>query len=681
MVYKLYFRLKKWAATNRTRLKYLLVLVILSLFISAMWIFYQNYADLQLSLLLKTYLNCLVSHLNWFWNICVDYYIQLPLHISIWVISLQYTFILLFVTFGLLFMLVAITNLFFLSFLGLYGVFFCSVISLFLFWVSSVLLYFLILQSNLCFKLNLGSWFFLMKNFQVHLDLFIDHLSITYILLILTISLFVQFYTFSYFRFEPLTDRLILFLNLFIISMILLVTAGNIIVLFLGWELIGLTSFVLINFWVTRKSTLKAAYKAFVFNKFSDGSFLFVLILFVVCFQEIDICVIINQAYLLNNQTICILFFEISIIEVVTAFLLITACIKSAQFGGHLWLPDSMEAPVPASALIHSATLVSAGLFLLLRFNVFFELSNYTYYAIPFIGAVTSFYGGLCAAFQSDVKRILAYSTISHCGFLVTSFTTHLFDFTLFYLYVHGFFKAGVFLCVGNVIRFGGGYQDFRRMGQFSKYLPFETFLAAIGLFNLAGIPFSLGFYMKHYFFTSLNLNFYATASVVYILSLIGALTGVFYSFKLYYYVFFDFKKSKKNVYTKNLSEQLKSRYFSNTSLASNVSILSLFTFAYIIIFHAFYLLSNKYFIISDSVLVENTKWILLNVTNDNFLWNVSYINWFVLLNLVSVLTNYWRKITNFTIVYKNTLIWFYKLTSIMFFTRILSTYTFFFVV
>jgi NADH-quinone oxidoreductase subunit L len=168
-----------------------------------------------------------------------------------------------------------------------------------------------------------------------------------------------------------------------------------------------------------------------------------------------------------------------------------------------------MEAPVPASALIHSATLVSAGLFLLLRFNVFFELSNYTYYIIPIIGSITAFYGGISAAFQSDLKRILAYSTISHCGFLMVSFSSFMIDYTLLYLYVHGFFKASVFLCVGNIIRFSGNYQDFRRMGQFAKYLPLECCLSFIGLLNLAGLPFTLGFYMKHCFFITLTKQLY----------------------------------------------------------------------------------------------------------------------------------------------------------------------------
>lgn len=207
-----------------------------------------------------------------------------------------------------------------------------------------------------------------------------------------------------------------------------------------------------------------------------------------------------------------------------------------------------MEAPVPASALIHSATLVSAGLFLLLRFNNLFELSNYTIFLVGLISALTSLYGGLSAMFQSDIKRILAYSTISHCGFLIVSFFFFSTEVTIFYLYVHGFFKAGVFLCVGNVIRFSNSYQDFRRMGGFAKYLPSDCFFISVGLFNLGGLPLSIGFYMKHSLLTVLQQNSYFNSFIL-TTCLFGALTGLFYSYKLLDYVFFDFKKTKKYIY------------------------------------------------------------------------------------------------------------------------------------
>ena len=156
-----------------------------------------------------------------------------------------------------------------------------------------------------------------------------------------------------------------------------------------------------------------------------------------------------------------------------------------------------MEAPVPASSLIHSATLVSAGIFLILRFYPIIEFSCYGGVVLSVIGSVTASYGGIVASYQADVKRVLAYSTISHCGFLIVLCSFNIQEYTILYLYVHGFFKAAVFMCIGNVIRFSKNQQDFRRMGMYSKYLPFECFCVFICLFNLAGLPFSICFFYK----------------------------------------------------------------------------------------------------------------------------------------------------------------------------------------
>lgn len=546
-------------------------------------------------------------------------------------------------------------SLIFSSYLGLYGIYVFNLVSLASCWISTLFLFFDTLQFNQFYKINFGVWFHIFANLKIPFEFYLDTLSITYVMLITTISIFVQLYTFSYFRYEPLTDRLIIFLNLFIISMVFLVTSSNLIMIFLGWEMIGLTSFVLINFWVTRKGTLKAAFKAFTFNKFSDVCFFFFILILFLNLNELDVVVLNSQAYTLYFTTFSFLSWDLSVLELADFFLLLTACVKSAQIGGHLWLPDSMEAPVPASALIHSATLVSAGIFLLLRFHVFFELSSVVYYLIPIFGALTSFYGGLGALYQSDIKRILAYSTISHCGFLMISFSTYLTDYTLFYLYIHGFFKACVFLCVGNVIRFGGNYQDFRRMGSFYKYLPFEHFLILVGLFNLGGLPFSLGFYMKHFFFISLNNYFYLNL-ILQIFCLLGALTGLFYSFRLYYYVFFDFKKAKKYVYLKAFSSKLESKFSSNTSLASNIAILGLFFSAYVISLACFFFLKNSYLTLTDYTTVYNTNWINLILLNANFLWNMGYLNWIILLNCFFLILNFWRKNINTILIYNTTL-------------------------
>jgi len=207
-----------------------------------------------------------------------------------------------------------------------------------------------------------------------------------------------------------------------------------------------------------------------------------------------------------------------------------------------------MEAPVPASALIHSATLVSAGIFLILRFHTLFELSWFANLLFIFLGSFTAFYGGFCAIFQSDIKKLLAYSTISHCGFLFLTVSTHIYEYTIIYLYIHGLFKAASFLCVGNVIRFSSGYQDFRRMGNLTKYLPFEFFSLLICLLNLSGVPFSLGFFSKHILIIGFN-NFIVNNKIILINILGGAGCGFYYSYRLLYNVFFDFKKEQKHTF------------------------------------------------------------------------------------------------------------------------------------
>ena len=383
--------------------------------------------------------------------------------------------------------------------------------------------------------------------------------------------------------------------------MIFLVSAGNTIMLFLGWELIGLTSFFLINFWTSKTATLKSAFKAFSFNKVSDFFLFFFIISTYVVFNSTDIGSLNNQIHNIGYNYIDCFGFKINTVEFFAFTLMGAAFIKSAQIGGHVWLPDSMEAPVPASALIHSATLVSAGIYLILRFNLVFEWSQLGKYVIPVIGSVTAAYGGVCAILQSDIKKTLAYSTISHCGFLMVLCATEMNEFTLLYLYIHGFFKAGVFMCVGNILRISRGYQDTRRMGGFFKYLPFEYFCCVVGLLNLAGLPFTFGFFIKHLLLFSVNNNIYLYFFVL-INCLIGAIAGLFYSFRLLNNVFFDFKKGRKITYTTLNKISFNSWIYSNTSLAANLTIFFLFIVAYCISFFLFKFFLASNFIFSDCI-------------------------------------------------------------------------------
>jgi NADH:ubiquinone oxidoreductase subunit 5 (subunit L)/multisubunit Na+/H+ antiporter MnhA subunit len=556
--------------------------------------------------------------------------------------------------FGSFFLLTIIFSFLFISYLGLYGVFFLNLISLCFFWFSLLPYIKPIMIDQTVYNIFLGKWFYLNYNTKINFNFLIDTVSFSFILLTTTIGFFVYMYAFSYFRYEPLVDRFLLFLCSFIISMIFLVSSGNIIMMFLGWELIGLTSFFLINFWVTRVGTLKAAFKAFSFNKISDFFMLMFVIIVYNFLYDFDIQSINNQIHLYYNFKINLLNISVNLIELLSFVILSAAFIKSAQLGPHVWLPDSMEAPVPASSLIHSATLVSAGIFLILRFYPIFEYSYYSFIILPIIGSLTAAYGGLIAAFQSDIKRILAYSTISHCGFLMVLCSFNLNEFVVLYLYVHGFFKASVFMCVGNVIRISKNYQDFRRMGLFYKYLPFECFCAFVCLFNLAGLPFTLGFFIKHLLFLGGNNNIILYYFVTFNL-LIGAIAGLFYSHRILYYVFFDFKKGKKAIYKYINRNNLYSVYYSNTSLASNFAILGLVIVSYVISFYLLINLFNINFNFSDyNNNLNYSNYFNLFTNYSGFLFNLSYLNWIVILLIVGFLFISWRTLFNSYLILDN---------------------------
>lgn len=532
--------------------------------------------------------------------------------------------------FGSLVFLLSLVALAAPNYFGLYGAFILTIIPLFFAWFYSIVSLINIYQNSEVIFIAGFKWFYLPGTAQINFDILLDKLSITYTALILSIGLCVLTYTFSYFRYEPHVERLFLFINLFMTSMCILVIGGNLFVLFLGWELIGLTSFFLINFWSTKIATLKAAFKAFLFNKISDLGILIFIMLNLLIMGEYNILILNATFSNFIDYTVNVVGFHISYIEFLTFFLMLSAFIKSAQFGFHIWLPDSMEAPVPASALIHSATLVSAGVFLLLRFSFLVELTSIVLYWIMLISSITAALGGIGACFQSDAKRILAYSTISHCGFLIFLSCFFNLEVVLLYLCVHGFFKALVFMCVGNVIRFARNYQDFRYMGGFYKFLPFETSMTLIGLINLGGLPFSFGFFIKHY---TLLTIFDFNNLFIKVNLLIGMFSGLIYSYRLYYYVFFDTKKAKKAIYTAASKSNLKSIYYSNTTLASNIAITSLLIISVSVITYMylsfFYISTSNNFASAWSFNNKTVYLIQGSLENANII--STYINWFIL--------------------------------------------------
>ncbi len=522
---------------------------------------------------------------------------------------------------GCFFAINTLLSLILLPYLGLYGVLVFNGLFLLLFWWNVVAHFNFFMVYNGVLKVNFGKWFTFMSFKPIFFEINIDSLSYSYILLTLTIALFVFVYTFSYFRYEPNVERLLLLINLFVASMILLVSGGNLFVMYLGWECIGLTSFFLINYWSTKPATSKAAFKAYVFNKFSDVSLFGAILLTWMISDDVNIYIFSTDITIFQNKNISVYNDVYPANEIIVGLLIFSAFIKSAQFGGHIWLPDSMEAPVPASALIHSATLVSAGIFLVLRFFYLFEQSAYAISCLLLFGSFTAFFGGCAAMFQSDAKRILAYSTISHCGFLMVVSTLKVPELTIFYLYVHGFFKAAVFLCVGNIIRYAQNNQDVRTMGKYWKVLPLECLCALICLANLAGLPFTLGFFIKHFLIISaLNNNFLFYYVGVFLV--LSAFTGLFYSYRLYSNVFFDSKKSDSSQYISTSRIEIKSWLFSSTTVSANFAIIGLILCGTLFSFTHFYLLVKlSYLLFLYLILLSFNFWCCLLLLVDGLLF------------------------------------------------------------
>ena len=501
-----------------------------------------------------------------------------------------------FIVFFGFFVFTNVCSFLFQSYLGLYGIFFFNLVSLLAFWLSLCRswLFFIAGKVN-ALSLNLGQWALINLNYKIEFFFYIDALSYSFIFLTATIAFFVYLYAFAYFRYEPHVDRLLIFLNLFVISMIILVSAGNLIILFLGWELIGLTSFFLINFWTTKISTLKAAFKAFLFNRLSDVMLFFVCVFTFYVFHDLTNSVIIDNFVKSTN----LYYGNFSAVNIFSFFLVIPICIKSAQFFWHIWLPDSMEAPVPASALIHSATLVSAGIYLILRFKSILLLSEYATTVLPLVGAFTACLGALSSAFQTDAKKLLAYSTISHCGFLVVSAMCCDSEYTIFYLYVHGFFKAASFICVGNIIRFNAGYQDIRCMGGYAKFLPFECFTLCICLLVLAGAPFTFGFFMKHFLLASVpTIGFFNKLVTVFLF--VAACLGVVYCSRLYYGIFYGTKRSNKHIYCSVAKSDYyrfdtNGTFYTNTTIGAALAISGLMCAGLLICWTLFLIIYNKF--------------------------------------------------------------------------------------
>jgi NADH-quinone oxidoreductase subunit L len=376
-------------------------------------------------------------------------------------------------------------------------------------------------------------------NIRFEIGFLIDPLSATMMMVVSFVSLMVHIYTIGYMADDPGYQRFFSYISLFTFSMLMLVMSNNFLQLFFGWEAVGLVSYLLIGFWYTRPTAIYANLKAFLVNRVGDFGFLLGIALVLMYFGTLDYAAVFAGADRLAGNSIE-LFPGVSwsLITVICILLFIGAMGKSAQFPLHVWLPDSMEGPTPISALIHAATMVTAGIFMVARMSPLFELSETALSFVLIIGAITAFFMALIATVQYDIKRVVAYSTLSQLGYMTMALGASAYSAAIFHLFTHAFFKAVLFLGAGSVIIAMHHQQDMRKMGGLAKYMPITYMTVLIGALANAGLPPFAGFFSKETIVEALHHATVPGAGFAYVLAVAGVFVGGFYSFRLVFYAF-----------------------------------------------------------------------------------------------------------------------------------------------
>jgi len=367
----------------------------------------------------------------------------------------------------------------------------------------------------------------------------IDHLTALMMTVVSFVSLMVHIYTIGYMEHDPGYQRFFSYIALFTFSMLMLVMSNNFLQLFFGWEAVGLVSYLLIGFWFKRESAIFAGLKAFLVNRVGDFGFLLGIAAILYCFGSLDYATVFANSTDITGKTVVIIpGIEWQWITVICVCLFIGAMGKSAQAPLHVWLPDSMEGPTPISALIHAATMVTAGIFMVARMSPLFELSDAALSFVMLIGVVTAVTMGLVGIVQNDIKRVIAYSTLSQLGYMTVALGVSAYSAAIFHLMTHAFFKALLFLAAGSVIIRLHHQQDMRYMGGLRRQMPVTWITAWVGTLALIGFPFMSGFYSKDAIIEAVAESSRFGADVAYWGVLLGVLITSFYSFRLLYLTF-----------------------------------------------------------------------------------------------------------------------------------------------
>ena len=376
-------------------------------------------------------------------------------------------------------------------------------------------------------------------NSSFEIGFLIDRLSATMMLVVSFVSLMVHIYTIGYMADDPGYQRFFSYISLFTFSMLMLVMSNNFLQLFFGWEAVGLVSYLLIGFWYTRPSAIYANLKAFLVNRVGDFGFLLGIALVLMYFGTLDYEMVFDSAPRLADNTIEVIPGAAwSLMSLICILLFIGAMGKSAQFPLHVWLPDSMEGPTPISALIHAATMVTAGIFMVARMSPLYELSETALSVMMVIGAITALFMAFIAIVQNDIKRVVAYSTLSQLGYMTVALGASAYAAGIFHLTTHAFFKALLFLGAGSVIIALHHEQDMRRMGGLRKYMPVTYWTMLIGAISSAGIPGFAGFFSKDAIIEAVRLSTLPGATFAYFSVLTTVFVTALYTFRMVFMTF-----------------------------------------------------------------------------------------------------------------------------------------------
>jgi NADH-quinone oxidoreductase subunit L len=387
------------------------------------------------------------------------------------------------------------------------------------------------------FNEDLYTWV-LSGTFKVSVGFLIDQLTTVMLIVVTTCSTLIHIYSVGYMHGDKGYYRFFAYLSLFTFCMLMLVMANNFLQLYFGWEGVGLCSYFLIGYYFEKKSASDAGKKAFIVNRFGDFGFGLGIIIIFLTFGTLYYEPVFAQVGGMASQTINFLGYEVNLVTLIALLLFCGAIGKSAQMPLHVWLPDAMEGPTPVSALIHAATMVTAGVFLLARCSPIFNLSETAMMVAALVGAITSIFAATIALVQNDIKRIIAYSTLSQLGYMFLACGVGAFTAGIFHLYTHAFFKALLFLCAGSVMHAMAGELDLQKMGGLKKYMPVTYFTMLIASLSISGVPGLAGFFSKDEILWLAYAGSSPVGKFVWVVGTVTAFLTAFYSFRLIFLTF-----------------------------------------------------------------------------------------------------------------------------------------------